>query len=278
MAPSVSILTATHNRSELLSRAIESVRSQEHQDYEHLVLDDGSTDETPEIMAEYSEDTRIRYIQFEENRGPAAVWNDGIERANGEYITFLDDDDEYLEGRLTATVETLDRLNRRFVGVYHGYHLDLADRSHYYHVQPGELTHQQFQQQNAIAGNSNTMYCRSVLCEVGGFDEQFEAEIDHDLQYRVLEQGPLWGIPEILSNHGGQIKGIQKNHQRLYNGVGRLLEKHSDDFSPQKAVKYHRKRATAADAVGQADVGAKHRARARVLEQLSQFDESSISK
>ena len=187
MPPSVSILTATHNRSELLSRAIESVRSQDYQDYEHLILDDGSTDKTPEIMAEYRDDTRIRYIQFEENRGPAAVWNDGIERANGEYITFLDDDDEYLEGRLMTTVETLDRLKNRFVGVYHAYHLDLGDRSLYHHVQRGELSHQQFQQQNAIAGSSNTMYRHSVLGKVGGFDEQFEAEIDHDLQYRVLE-------------------------------------------------------------------------------------------
>lgn len=277
MSPSVSILTATYNRSELLSRAIESVRSQSYQDYGHLILDDGSTDKTPEIMAEYRDDTRIQYIQFEENRGPAAVWNDGIERANGEYITFLDDDDEYLEGRLMTTVETLDKLENRFVGVYHAYHLDLGDRSLYHHVQRGELTHQQFQQQNAIAGTSNTMYRHSVLGKVGGFDEQFKAEIDHDLQYRVLEQGPLWGISKILSKYGSQIEGIQKNHKRLYDGVGRLLEKHSDAFSPQKPVKFHRKRAAAAEAIGQADVGTKHRARARVLEQLSQFNVSSTS-
>lgn len=93
--PTVSIVLCTHNRRELVTRAISSVMAQGYEDWELLVVDDGSTDGTSDaVLAFIRQDPRIRYLAWA-NRGLAPARNWGIEVARGAFITFLDDDDEY---------------------------------------------------------------------------------------------------------------------------------------------------------------------------------------
>lgn len=95
-----SIIIPTYNRAHLISKAIDSVISQTFQDWELIVVDDGSTDETQELIATYQEkDIRIRYI-FQENAERSAARNNGIIHAQKKYICFLDSDDYYLPNKL----------------------------------------------------------------------------------------------------------------------------------------------------------------------------------
>jgi glycosyltransferase involved in cell wall biosynthesis len=98
----VSVVLPTHNRAHLLERAVRSVLTQTHADLELIIVDDGSTDETPRLAARLSlSDPRIRYIRNEKATGPAMARNTGITRVGASgYIAFLDDDDEWLPDKL----------------------------------------------------------------------------------------------------------------------------------------------------------------------------------
>src|SRR5699024_12380222 len=94
MSALISIVIPTHNRSELLVRAVDSVIYQTFKDSEIIVVSNGSTDNTDEVMSKY-EDKRINYISYRIAQGGNAARNKGIKAAKFDYIAFLDDDDEW---------------------------------------------------------------------------------------------------------------------------------------------------------------------------------------
>ena len=103
--PRVSIIIPTYNRARYLAEAIESALAQTYRDFEVIVIDDGSTDNTPEIMRKYA--SAVRYFR-QENQGECAARNTGIKLALGEYISFLDSDDVLLAHCLEKGVAFLD--------------------------------------------------------------------------------------------------------------------------------------------------------------------------
>ena len=95
-----SIIIPTYNRAHLISKGIDSVIAQTFENWELIIVDDGSTDNTKELIASYQEkDARIRYI-YQENSERSAARNNGIDKAKGNYICFLDSDDYYLSDHL----------------------------------------------------------------------------------------------------------------------------------------------------------------------------------
>lgn len=101
----VSIILPTYNRAEILPRAIESVLRQTSQEWELIIVDDGSTDTTGALLQSYSQcDHRIISVS-QNNSGPAASRNTGLRIANGYYTTYLDSDDEYLPDHLSLRIE-----------------------------------------------------------------------------------------------------------------------------------------------------------------------------
>ena len=95
--PLVSVIIPTYNSAGYIEEALESVFEQTLQDFEIIVVDDGSTDGTGEVLRKYGD--RIRYI-YQENNGPASARNGGIRVARGEYIAFLDADDLWVSTKL----------------------------------------------------------------------------------------------------------------------------------------------------------------------------------
>ena len=109
--PTVSIIIPTYNRAHLIGRAIQSVLNQTYQNFEIIVVDDGSTDNTEEMIKEFQKhDKRIKYIRHEKNRGGAAARNTGIKVARGEYIAFQDSDDEWLPEKLEKQMDVFQRI------------------------------------------------------------------------------------------------------------------------------------------------------------------------
>jgi glycosyltransferase involved in cell wall biosynthesis len=103
--PRVSIVLPTHNRAHLLGRAVESVIAQTHRHWELIVVDDGSSDRTGDVLAAFRDD-RIRCVRNPSPLGPARARNTGILAAGpGEYLGFLDDDDEWLPRKLELQLE-----------------------------------------------------------------------------------------------------------------------------------------------------------------------------
>jgi glycosyltransferase involved in cell wall biosynthesis len=101
----VSVIIPTHNRAALLAEAIDSVLQQTFSDFELIIVDDGSTDDTPQVVAAY-DDPRIVYIR-QDGQERGAARNRGVAAAHGEFITFLDDDDWFLPHKLAVQVPYL---------------------------------------------------------------------------------------------------------------------------------------------------------------------------
>jgi glycosyltransferase involved in cell wall biosynthesis len=107
-APLVSVITPTYNRARLLLRAIRSVLDQDFTDFELLVIDDGSTDDTERVVTAVA-DPRVRYSRFDTNRGVAPARCEGISRSRGKLVAFLDHDDSWKPGKLTKVVTMFER-------------------------------------------------------------------------------------------------------------------------------------------------------------------------
>jgi len=105
--PKVSVVVPAYNRERLILHALNSVLAQTFADFEILAVDDGSTDGTIQAIQSCT-DPRIRCLRHEKNRGAAAARNTGIQAARGEYVAFLDSDDEWLPHKLERQTAALD--------------------------------------------------------------------------------------------------------------------------------------------------------------------------
>jgi glycosyltransferase involved in cell wall biosynthesis len=104
----ISVITATHNRAKTLPRSLDSLLRQTYTDWECILVDDGSTDETAQVIAQYS-DPRIHAYTHPVNRGVTAAKNTGLNNIHGEWFTFLDSDDELLPEALATVLEIAER-------------------------------------------------------------------------------------------------------------------------------------------------------------------------
>jgi glycosyltransferase involved in cell wall biosynthesis len=116
--PFFSVIIPTYNRANFLYKAIESVLSQTYKGFELIIIDDGSTDNTKEIISKY-QDERIIYF-YQENKERSAARNQGIALSSGKYICFLDSDDYYLNNRLELLYKEIEKLNFPIVFFYTG--------------------------------------------------------------------------------------------------------------------------------------------------------------
>ena len=189
MSPIVSIVIPTYNREHLLSRALDSVLAQTLGDFEVLVVDDGSTDETAVLMAEYeARDERIRYFIQPQNAGVSAARNRGLREARGEFIAFLDSDDEWMPEKLERQTELLQVLPERFGLVYTGVESVFSNGSRVdLPKYRGHIYHEMLRKNVVHGGGSNVMLRRSAVERAGFFDEGIPAIEDYDYWIRVTQ-------------------------------------------------------------------------------------------
>ena len=129
--PKVSVIIPTHNQSHLVGRAIRSVLEQSVADFELIVVDDCSTDNTREVIGACG-DARVLYIETDSNRGPAGARNAGIEVARGEYIAFLDSDDEWLPQKLEVQLQVFETTSFPNLGAVYGSILCVPEAGYVY--------------------------------------------------------------------------------------------------------------------------------------------------
>ena len=113
--PLVSIITITYNRADLIHRCIESIQHQTYKNYEHIIVDGNSSDNTQDVVCNYH-DSHIKYIKLDRNG--SIQLKKGAEVASGKYITFLDDDDEYLPEKIEKQVRLFETLTDDYGVVY----------------------------------------------------------------------------------------------------------------------------------------------------------------
>ena len=207
--PKVSVIIATYNRAGLLPRAVNSVLNQTLEEYEIIIVDDASSDDTQQVIAGFN-DHRIRSVRHEVNRGQSVATNTGIARARGEYVTLLDDDDEWPTDRLRRMVAVLDDAPPN-VGLVYGWRISVDDSTgetveypHYTHE--GDRFFEEMLANNFLIGGGVMMTRTSVAREIGGYDENMNVHKDWDFVTRVALKYDVAICPAVVRifhvNHG----------------------------------------------------------------------------
>jgi GT2 family glycosyltransferase len=201
--PLVSVIIPTYNRQKLVQEAITSVLRQTYADYEVIVVDDGSTDDTG-LVLEQRYGATIRYF-YQDNQGESAARNLGIGRAKGEYIAFLDSDDLWHPKKLEHQVDAFEvskdagMISTQAYWInYEGLKLRLLPHGH---DLPGStVSWEDLVLDNVVAGGGSTaMVRRSCLERVGGFDVDIQFGEEWDLWLRLARHFRIHQIPEPLS-------------------------------------------------------------------------------
>ncbi|APX98387.1 glycosyltransferase family 2 protein [Natronorubrum daqingense] len=235
----VSVITPTYNRADTLPRAIESVLEQRYDHFEHVIVDDGSTDDTASVVDDYDDD-RIEYIRLEGNNGANAARNEGIRAASGEYVAFLDSDDEYYPGKLEACVDTLDSLPESYGGVFHGY--DVYRGETYLgpeSTDEGRVTLSDLGERNVPGSFITSTFRRSVFEEVGFLDEAMASSQDYEFYLRVARAYDLYGLGEIFAKHYRQEDSISLDLEARRRGKEQLIERHDDVLTDRRHSHHH---------------------------------------
>ncbi|MDY6798542.1 MAG: glycosyltransferase [Pseudomonadota bacterium] len=223
-SPVVSVVTPTYNRAGFLLQAIESVLQQTFGDFELIVVDDGSTDDTPQLMDRYLQDTRVRYFK-QSNQGQSVARNRGIKEAQGEYICFLDSDNAWHEDKLEKSLEAF-RQNPGFHVVYGDYMVIDAEGNELGVNQMRRYTGRvtaHLLKDNFVSMNT-TMTRRNCFREMGGFDEKDRLAEDYGLWLRFSTRYRFYYLDQILGYYRVMNGQISSDKARRLEANERLLK------------------------------------------------------
>jgi glycosyltransferase involved in cell wall biosynthesis len=234
--PLVSVVTAAYNMGRYLGEAVESVLGQDYPAVELIVVDDGSTDDTPAVLAHYAADPRVTIIR-QENSGQTVAKNRGMRAARGRYVGFCDADNAWLPHKLSRQVPLLQGNER--LGVVYG-DIQFIDEEGRDLPTPkirrssGRITGPLLVD-NFVTFNT-TLVPRRVLEEFDYMDESLTMAIDYDLWLRISTRYDFLHLPEVLVRY--RIWGGQMSHrtgERLDNFFRLLesfLERYPDSVTP----------------------------------------------
>jgi glycosyltransferase involved in cell wall biosynthesis len=242
--PRVTLGIATYNRDTYLTEAIESCLNQEYGSLEVLVVIDGSTNpRIDEVVASFSDDSRLRVVRHETNQGIAAAYNTFVSEGRGELIAMLGDDDISLPGRIRRQVEIFDRFPE--TGVVHGDGTVIdADGKRIgvwpsQELSPSQLVHSFFFSHNHIVDPTRMVH-RRVYEAVGGYDDRYPIANDFDFwiraakrfRFRHVSGGPLAAI----RRHGENASDEQAGRAAEIADVEAILASALELYEPSELV------------------------------------------
>lgn len=230
--PLISVVLPTHNRVEFLEKAINSILMQTAKNFELIIVDDASTDQTAELLDKFIKiDARIRVIKNKVALGGGGARNVGIFASKGEWIAFLDDDDEWVESKLSLQLE---KVNLSPSAV--------ACSCHYEHHYPFGLVRKfaipervalnDLYYGNILGGASMCLCSRNTLLKINGFDAKLKSGQDWDLWIRLRAEGEVVACDTTLVRylaHNGLR--ISNDIESQYLGIRRFYFKHRDKMN-----------------------------------------------
>jgi glycosyltransferase involved in cell wall biosynthesis len=223
-SPLVTVVIPCYNQAHYLGEAIESVLSQSYRNFEIIVVDDGSTDNTSEVASHYEE---VRLVR-QENRGLAGARNSGLAEAEGEYLVFLDADDRLLPRALEVNITEL--AARPQCALVAGYQwLIEADGSPFGQERLLADSQRRVRPPRHIGGDiyrtilsrryhilcGTVMYRRFVFETVGQFDPELKASEDYDLYFRIARRFPVYCHDTVIFEYRKHNSAMTRDHGRM---------------------------------------------------------------
>jgi glycosyltransferase involved in cell wall biosynthesis len=235
--PIVSVITPTYNRAHLVGRAIRSVLDQTYEKFELIVVDDASNDHTEQVVRVFT-DARIRYVRHDRNMGGSASRNTGIRAAEGLYIAFLDDDDEWMRTKLEKQVKRMLEVHGSVGVIDSGYEVfreGTSARIGSYTPGQGGISRKKILL-GQMVGGITVLVKRECFAKVGLFDEELQSCQDWDMWKRISDHYDFDSVPDILTRVYLHPDQISSNMESLIRGKTRVIEKHMRDFEEHPQI------------------------------------------
>lgn len=235
----ISVIIPTHNRADLLPRAIKSVQNQTLPVDEIIVVSDGSTDNTDEVVQEMqNKDERIKLISYYPGHNGNYARNQGLAAATGEYIAFLDDDDEWLPEKTEKQMKVFQD-NPTYGLVYTAQNCIFTDTGIAYNTKPswkGDLAQRIFLH-NDIGTPSQVIVKADILKKTGNFDLELGALQDYDLWIRCCQVTKIGFVKEPCINYynASSTNQVSANTEKFIRASRHIVKKYESiiaAFSP----------------------------------------------
>ena len=223
----VSIIMPTYNCGKFIGNTIESVINQTYPNWELIISDDCSTDNTEEIVKKYSNDKRIRYIRFDKNKGAAIARNNSMNLASGEYMAFLDSDDLWVSDKLEKQLKFMQNNNYNFTCTAYE-QIDENSRPLNKVIKPKMKASYNRILLDCPVGNSTVMYNVNNL---GKFEvPNIRKRNDDALWLQILKKEKyIYGMDDVLMRYRVRSNSISSNklslvkyHWKLYREIEHL--------------------------------------------------------
>lgn len=235
--PRVSALIPTYNREEYVGGAIETVLSQTYSDIEAVVINDGSTDNTRDVLAQYSDHERVQVHHNDHNRGISYSFNRAAVEAQGELFCILGDDDRWAPQKISKQVRRMDQLDEAYGVLYtggvstkNGKVVDVDRPSWQGDIYPEIIAAWE------LAPHSSHMIRREAFESVGGFDTDFPRCVDREMCIRLAREYRFDYLSDLLVEriiHSGNI-----SHEPEQANVNKMIwEKYSDEIKQHPEVR-----------------------------------------
>ncbi|MBW4452186.1 MAG: glycosyltransferase [Nostoc indistinguendum CM1-VF10] len=244
--PSISVITPAYNMELYISETITSVLSQTFTDFEYLIINDGSTDNTLKIAKSFAlQDSRIRIIS-QPNGGLAAACNTGVKNAQGEYISFVDADDMWNPNKLMVQLQQIQSLPKEFGAVFCWSELvDPKSKPIGRKQMPSVGAYNSFSllKDNCPPGNRSCLLIRKqCFTEVGLFDEKISGADDFEMWLRITcnSQYPyFYGFSDVLAMYRVGEGRISSQKQKMLDRVEIILNKYTAKLTAkEKSIVY----------------------------------------
>lgn len=243
MKPLVSVIIPNYNYASYICEAVDSALDQTYGNIEVVVVDDGSNDNSREILAGYGD--KIAVI-LQPNAGVSAARNTGVKHSSGKFIAFLDADDVWLPKKIERQVELFE--SERDLGLVHVGVEEFDTERNISKTRldgmSGHVSHELllFERPVVLGGGSGLMTTRAVFDEVGGFDLELQTSADWDLFYRIGRRYRLGLVPEVLLRyriHGSNMHGnIGRMEREMLHGFEKAFSEDSVDVQRIKRNAY----------------------------------------
>lgn len=238
--PLVSVIIPTYNRAHLVTEALRSVFGQTFKEYEVIVVDDGSTDGTGEILKSYAD--RIRYI-YQENEGIAGARNRGILLSRGKYIAFLDSDDRWLPEKLERQIAYLEAHPKVGLLCTHLFRYEIGREEAREKCPPKfpKDFEELLEGPNGVP-TSTAVVRRDCFMAVGLFDPTLPPIEDWDMWLRIAQRFQMDCLKEVLSENRKHPENTTKDLTKVYRGFWRFYAKVAHQYESflkdSRAVKH----------------------------------------
>jgi glycosyltransferase involved in cell wall biosynthesis len=228
--PKVDVIIPAYNAARFLPAALESVMTQTFTDWRIVLVDDGSTDHTAAIVAQFKQrmGAKLMYIK-QENRGMSAARNRAIQDSSAEFLALLDADDVWFPDRLA---ESLRRFERPEVGLVYGFVSRIDFNGNLVTTHDEMKRHAEGRIASSIYMRTIDLPCPTVTFRrkcidlVGGFDESMRATEDRDLWLRITQHYEVARVPKVIAFYRISPGSVTSDIERMFNAQLRFLAKH----------------------------------------------------